>query len=187
MSTTEEQKPNFERFSHDFAADLYRYLLWLCKDPDTAADVAQETWIRAWRSWDKLRDAKAAKQWVLTIARREFYRFLDKRRAGHTSFEEAVVTNPLHFATEETGHIDQVREGLWALEDDYREPLMLQVMFGYTTEEIAQTMGLKQGAVLTRLFRARKQLKAELEKNDPEIGKVGKSVSSATNNVTPIR
>jgi len=55
-------------------------------------------------------------------------------------------------------------------------------MMGYTTEEIAETMGLKQGAVLTRLFRARKQLKAELEKHDPEIGQVGRG-----SKVSPIK
>lgn len=178
--------PNFDEFSQSFATDLYRYLMWLTKDPETAADVAQETWIRAWRSWDKLRDGKAAKQWVLTIARREFYRFLDKRRDHHYNLEDAMISNPQHFVTEENGQIDQVREGLWELEDDYREPLMLQVLMGYTTEEIATTMGLKQGAVLTRLFRARKQLKVVLEKNDPEIGLVGKGQDSASN-VTPIK
>ena len=41
----------------------------------------------------------------------------------------------------------------------YREPLVLQVLMGYSTEEIAQHMGLNVGAVLTRLFRARQQLR----------------------------
>ena len=39
-----------------------------------------------------------------------------------------------------------------ALEDDYREPLVLQVLMGYTTGEIAAHMGIKSGAVLTRLW-----------------------------------
>ncbi|MBT8141354.1 MAG: sigma-70 family RNA polymerase sigma factor [Gammaproteobacteria bacterium] len=173
-------KPDFDEFSHAFAADLYRYLVWLCKDPDLASDVAQETWLRAWRSWDKLRDGKAAKQWVLTIGRREFYRFLDRRRDHHYNLEEAMISNPQYFATQDVSHIDDVRDGLWRLEDEYREPLVLQVLMGYTTEEIAQTMGLKQGAVLTRLFRARKKLKVELEKQDENIG-------PRSNNVTPIR
>jgi RNA polymerase sigma-70 factor (ECF subfamily) len=45
------------------------------------------------------------------------------------------------------------------LPDDYREPLVLQVLLGYTTEEIATHMGLTVGAVLTRLFRARNRLR----------------------------
>ena len=52
-----------------------------------------------------------------------------------------------------------MREAIFELEDDYREPLVLQVLMGYSTNEIAETMGLKQGAVLTRLHRARNKLK----------------------------
>ena len=48
-----------------------------------------------------------------------------------------------------------MREALFRLEDEYREPLVLQVLMGYTTQEIADAMGMQQGAVLTRLFRAR--------------------------------
>jgi RNA polymerase sigma-70 factor (ECF subfamily) len=48
------------------------------------------------------------------------------------------------------------------LEDSYREPLVLQVLMGYSTEEIARHMGLNVGAVLTRLFRARQQLRQML-------------------------
>ena len=175
---SDNQAPDFDEFSRSFAADLKRYLIWLCKDPDMAADVAQETWLRAWRSWHKLRDAKAAKQWVLTIGRREFYRIINKQRANHINLEDAMISSPQHFVADDTSHNDAVRDGLWALEDEYREPLMLQVMMGYTTEEIAETMGLKQGAVLTRLFRARKKLKLELEKHDENIGPRSNNVVS---------
>lgn len=180
MLGADPDKPDFNQFSHSFAPDLFRYLVWLCKDPDLASDVAQETWLRAWRSWDKLRDGKAAKQWVLTIGRREFYRYLNKRRDFHMNLEDAMISNPQYFATEDTSHNDDVREAIWSLHEDYREPLALQVLMGYSTEQIAETMGLKQGAVLTRLFRARKKLKAELEKHDKNIGPL-------SNNVTPIR
>ena len=54
-----------------------------------------------------------------------------------------------------------MREAIYALDDDYREPLVLQVLMGFSTKEIAEHMGLKQGAVLTRLHRARLKLKEE--------------------------
>jgi RNA polymerase sigma-70 factor (ECF subfamily) len=62
-----------------------------------------------------------------------------------------------------------MREAILSLEVDYREPLALQVLFGLTTEEIAATMNIKQGAVLTRLHRARKKL---IEKIGPGLGVV---------------
>ena len=43
--------------------------------------------------------------------------------------------------------------------EEYREPLVLQVLMGYTTAEIGAELGLSTAAVLTRLFRARKQLR----------------------------
>jgi RNA polymerase sigma-70 factor (ECF subfamily) len=55
-----------------------------------------------------------------------------------------------------------VRRAILQLEDEYREPLVLQVLMGYRTDEIATHMNLNQGAVLTRLFRARNRLRAVL-------------------------
>ena len=52
-----------------------------------------------------------------------------------------------------------MRKAIYELEDDYREPLVLQALLGLSTKEIAEHMGLKQGAVLTRLHRARAKLK----------------------------
>jgi RNA polymerase sigma-70 factor (ECF subfamily) len=55
-----------------------------------------------------------------------------------------------------------MRRAILQLEDDYREPLVLQVLMGHTTQEIATQLGLTQGAVLTRLFRARQKLRRQL-------------------------
>ena len=62
--------------------------------------------------------------------------------------------------------LDDLRLAIYRLDDDYREPLVLQVLMGHSTKEIAELMGLQQGAVLTRLHRARLKLKEEVEKED---------------------
>ena len=51
-----------------------------------------------------------------------------------------------------------MRAAILQLDDDYREPLVLQVLMGYSTKEIGEMMGLTQGAVLTRLHWARNKL-----------------------------
>ena len=56
--------------------------------------------------------------------------------------------------------LNDLREAIFELDDDYREPLVLQVLMGYSTNEIAAMMELNQGAVLTRLHRARSKLKS---------------------------
>ena len=59
--------------------------------------------------------------------------------------------------------LNELREAIYKLEDDYREPLVLQVLMGHSTREIAAVMGIKPGALLTRLHRARHKLKAVVE------------------------
>ena len=56
------------------------------------------------------------------------------------------------------------------MSDEYREPLMLQIIFGYSGEEIAQQLDLNKNTVMTRLFRARNQLKESLERTDNSRG-----------------
>ena len=55
------------------------------------------------------------------------------------------------------------------LPEDYREPLIMQVLLGMTTDEIATAMDLRQGAVLTRLHRARKKLADILQTPEEQI------------------
>ena len=55
--------------------------------------------------------------------------------------------------------VDDMRAAIFKLDDDYREPLVLQVLLGHSTKEIAELIGIKPGAVLTRLHRARIKLK----------------------------
>ncbi len=60
--------------------------------------------------------------------------------------------------------LDDMRQAIYELDDDYREPLVLQVLMGHSTKEIAELMGIKPGAVLTRLHRARIKLKDSVQK-----------------------
>ena len=59
-----------------------------------------------------------------------------------------------------------MREAIFGLHDDYREPLVLQVLLGHSTDEIAGLMGISAAAVLTRLHRARKKLIAQFANDE---------------------
>jgi RNA polymerase sigma-70 factor (ECF subfamily) len=67
--------------------------------------------------------------------------------------EEAML------AVADDTELDDLRHAIFRLDEEYREPLVLQVLMGHSTEEIAQLMGLSTAAVLTRLFRARNRLR----------------------------
>ena len=146
-------------------SDLYRFALWLARDRQVAEDVVQETLLRAWRSLDSLKDKQAAKHWLLTIARREHARLYERKRHVIVNIDELIEVESPMLASDDHRPDDEVhtvRRAILALDDEFREPLVLQVLMGYSTEEIAVHMNINQGAVLTRLFRARNRLRANL-------------------------
>lgn len=152
----------FEKLMIELRPQLYRYAYWLSRDPALAEDVVQEALIRGWRSLETLKDERAAKQWLLTIVRREHARVYERKRLETTDIDELSAAEHYVIATNDNDDVDAVREALMTLQDEYREPLVLQVLMGYTAEEIGKIMGIKTGAVLTRLCRARRKLATRL-------------------------
>ncbi len=157
-STEGSRRQRFDRLVGVFHQDMYRYAAWLCRDKAIAEDVVQEAMLRAWKSLDALRDDAAAKQWLLTIVRRENARYFERRRLETVDIDNLSASQAALLAESPDEELNDLRQAIYELDDDYREPLVLQVLMGYSTREIAEAMGLKQGAVLTRLHRARHKL-----------------------------
>ena len=153
-----KRRQRFDRLVAVYYPDMYRFAAWLCRDKAVAEDVVQEALLRAWKSLDALRDEGAAKHWLLTIVRRENARYFERRRLETVDIDNLSGTQEALLAESPNEELAHLREAIFGLEDDYREPLVLQVLMGYSTNEIAEMMGLKQGAVLTRLHRARHKL-----------------------------
>ena len=159
-----ERRQRFDRVVGTLHSDLFRYATWLSRDPGIAEEVVQEALLRAWKSLDALRDDNAAKSWLLTIVRRENARYFERKRLDTVDIDSLTPGQAALLAETNDPNLDDMREALFRLDDDYREPLVLQVLMGHSTMEIAELMGIKQGAVLTRLHRARIKLKEAVEK-----------------------
>jgi RNA polymerase sigma-70 factor (ECF subfamily) len=141
---------------------LYRYAYWLSGDRSTADDLVQDTLVRAWRSIDQLANPAAARGWLLTILRRENARRFERKRPVEAQLPvEAVADQHRDYDTSTEAFV--LRRALAALPEDYREPLLLQVIYGYSQQEIAAQLGLTPGGVGSRLFRARQKMRALLE------------------------
>ena len=158
-----ERHERFESTVGALAPDLFRYAYWLSHDRQLAEDVVQETMIRAYRSLDQLRDAGSAKHWLFTIVRREHARTFERKRLETVDIDTPGLADDSLATTDFNHDVEAVRTALGELDTDYREPLVLQILLGHTVKEIAELMDLGEGAVLTRLFRARKKLKVILE------------------------
>jgi 2-haloacid dehalogenase len=152
----------FEALCVAHSADLSRFVYWLCHDRNLAEDVVQETLLRAWRSLDSLRDEGAARSWLLTIARRELARVFERRKVATVALEHAVDLSSAETTVGDDYDAHVMRRAIFELELLYREPLLLQMLFGYSVEEIAAQLQLTVPAVLTRLHRARQLLHQRL-------------------------
>lgn len=139
---------------------LLRFALWLARDRAVAEDIVQETLLRAWRSRGELRDPEAARPWLLTIVRREHARLYERKRLELTNVHEAIAREDSSLAGSADDELMALRLAILKLPQEYREPLVMQVIGGFSVAEIAQELQLTTAAVLTRLFRARNKLRA---------------------------
>ncbi|WP_100655674.1 sigma-70 family RNA polymerase sigma factor [Alteromonas flava] len=155
------KQQRYEALVNATHADVYRYAYWLIRDKAIAEDVVQETYLRAWKSLDSLQDPKAAKSWLITILRRENARRFERKQFDLVDIDDVAVEDESIGNETELEHAE-LRKLMANLSEEYREPLMLQILFGYSGEEIAEQLGLNKNTVMTRLFRARNQLKEAL-------------------------
>jgi RNA polymerase sigma-70 factor, ECF subfamily len=154
---TDEQ---LARLLESFRADLLRFAFWLARDRAVAEDVVQETMLRAWRARTELRNSTALRPWLLTIVRREHARLHERKRLPTVDLDEYVQRQDIELALNDPDpEIADLRRAILRLPDEYREPIVLQILGGFSTGEIATELGLSVPAVLTRLFRARNKLK----------------------------
>ena len=161
-SASADRRRRFDDIVGGFHQDMYRYAAWLSRDRDVALDVVQEALLRAWKSLDSLRDDAAAKHWLLTIVRRENARYFERRRPETVDVDNLTPSQQALLASEPDDATDEVREAIYRLDDDYREPLVLQVLLGYSTSEIAELLGISRTAVAVTLHRVRARLTKRL-------------------------
>lgn len=167
------KQQRFSALAESVGPELYRYALWLTRDPAVSQDLVQETLLRAWRALDSLRDERSAKRWLITILRRENARRFERIRPEEVDLDELGDSDGRLATHDADPVIGDVRAAIDELDADYREPLVMQVLMGLSTKEIAEAMGLTQGAVLTRLFRARKKLRELLERDGVDAWRAG--------------
>ncbi len=153
------RRQRYEALVDAYYQDVYRYGFWLCKNQALAQDLVQETFLRAWRSLDSLQSDKAAKAWLFTILRRENARLYERYRPELVDVDDVSIAEVDREEPDQRMDRNLLYAAINRLEPEYRDPLLLQVIGGFSGKEIAQMLDLNSNTVMTRLFRARSKLR----------------------------
>jgi RNA polymerase sigma-70 factor (ECF subfamily) len=161
---------------------IYGYLLHMLGDREEAADLAQETFVRAWEALDRFRGGAAFSTWLYRIATNLAIDALRrrKRRGQCQSLDEPVETNggevdrqiadPLR-QPDEVLAAAQLQNEVWRavseLSPKLRAVLLMYDFEQFCYEDIARTLKVPVGTVKSRLFNARQQVKAKLSERLP--------------------
>jgi len=162
--------PAFENVVRAYSGNLFRYAYWQCRDRFLAEDLVQETFTRAWKAWPTLHSQEAVKSWLYSILRHEIARLYERKRLGidpDRDLDELRGEGPA-----DPSVAIEMREALQELPLAYREPLLLQVLGGFTCGEIAPMLSISEATAMTHLSRARSALRKLVEPCCPQLEQV---------------
>lgn len=160
---------------------LYSLGLRFCGNAADAADLVQETFLRALRSWPTYRGDAAVSTWLYRIAARVCQRMHRRHRRerslpdprrllplgdGPLASVPADTDSPLE---QQIGRemVEHVEESIARLPMKYRVPLVLKEIVGFSVQEVAQILALREATVKTRLHRARLALRKAIDETLP--------------------
>jgi len=145
--------------------DMLRLAMSWCRDANLARDLVQQTASIPLTRIDQLRDEKALKSWLFTIMNRCFCdcKRLEARRQfvpveDYTQVDEHGPQERL----EQSREVERVRVALAAISDDHRRIITLVDIEGYSYREVSEILEIRIGTVMSRVSRARSQLKQML-------------------------
>lgn len=173
----DERRRQFESIALPLMQPLYNTGLRLTADADEAADIVQETFLRAYRTFDNFRTGTNARAWLFTILYSVFTNryHAEKRRPRMEAVEQLEApaspdADVALVAAWGSRWNPEVERALRRLPEDFRTPLLLIDVEGLSYEEAAAVLGCAVGTVGSRLFRGRKLLYALLQEYAHQAG-----------------
>jgi len=157
---------DFNRMVDDHGPALFRIAYRMVGDRQDAEDLTQEAFHSAWKSRDLFQPGGSERAWLVSILRR---RITDHWRrpkppilsAGDGPLAAGILDDPTRHAFREELS-DDMQQALRELSHDLRETLLLVVVAELTHQEAADLLGIPLGTVLSRVSRARRQLRKHL-------------------------
>jgi RNA polymerase sigma-70 factor (ECF subfamily) len=159
----------FEKLAVPLLDGLYNFACWLCGDPDEARDLVQETLLKALRAFASFRQGTNFRAWMFRILRNTFLTSrtgLERRNTQQedeeTFAEAAVSTETPEIALIRRADAELVQAAIAQLAPAWREVVLLAEVEEMKYKEIAETLDVPIGTVMSRLARARQQIKAHI-------------------------
>ena len=159
------RKEEFIRLAFAHFRELRRVAFRVCEDRDTADDLVQETYLRAWRSFDKFEVGTNCRAWLFRI----FFNVRSEHRRNQARkplvFSLDRVKEPIPLSRTYTPSdltLEEIRAAVAELGEPYRVAIVLADIEGLTYREIAEALGVPIGTVMSRLSRGREILRTRL-------------------------
>jgi RNA polymerase sigma-70 factor (ECF subfamily) len=159
------QSGAFEELVERTHRRVYTLAYRLVGDPHEAEDVAQEAYLRAYRSLRGFRGESRFETWLYRITANTALSHLRRRgRFGEVLAEgdERLMREQEARTPDEVVERDEVERALAVLSAGQRTVVLLKDVYGFSCQEIGEEIGISEGAVKVRLHRARKRLKEEV-------------------------
>lgn len=152
----------FERLYREHAGKVYGLCLRMTRDPATAEDCTQETFINAWRALGRFEIRSSLGTWLHRIAVNVA---LAKRRKATPVLESTPVTEEAiesEWTLETPVEVDEIESAIANLPEGARDVLVLHAIYGYSHAEAAEMLGVAEGTCKAQLHRARGLLRERL-------------------------
>ena len=173
--STKKKHTEFEAEALPHMDVLYNFALRTTGNQDDAHDLLQETYLKAYRFWDKYEKGTNIRAWLFRIMKNSYINRYRKetKEPDKVDYEDienfyntirAESTDPNDLQKQLYGNLlgDEVTKALQDLPDDFRTVVILCDIEGLTYEEIAEFVECPIGTVRSRLHRGRKLLQVEL-------------------------
>ena len=153
---------SFERLYRRHVGDVYHYALAVLRNPSDAEDVAQTTFLNAYRAYQRGERPQSPQNWLIAIAHnvcRQRFR-QSARRPHEVAFEDDVADS---IVDDDAPSAQDIRHALGHLAFNQRAALVMRELEGRSYAEIGEILGLSVSAVETLIFRARRALREQLQ------------------------
>jgi RNA polymerase sigma-70 factor (ECF subfamily) len=172
-----KKQKRFERLMMPHLDSAFNLARYITGNSDDAYDLVQDAYLRAYQSFDRYHDDNS-KAWMLTIVRNTCFTFLSRNKKISISFDENLHTdeslypyqsansNGLDYELEIKQDQRIVQKAIESLPTEFREVIVLRELEALSYREIATVMNIPQGTVMSRLSRARDNLKKILSNTE---------------------